>query len=114
VAELRGARERVPTLVRSVIGPDEAEKALRDSAAQLQRAQAALRPLVAGEAARRAEAQRLLADLQRLRVEAEAAATPEARRAVARRLLREVYLYPDGRVELVPKVGRSAQELMPS
>ena len=108
LGDLRGARERVTALVvRGVLGEEEAEKALRDSAAQLQRVQAALRAVVHRGDTRAAEAQRLLQGLGALRVEAEAAATPEARRAVARRLLATVVLHSDGTVELFPKAAQA-------
>ena len=104
LADLRGARERVVALVvRGAIGQDEAEAALRDTGAQLQRTQSALREIAAGAAARATAARRLLEGLGALRVEAGAAATPEARRAVARRLLEAAILHSDGTIELVPK-----------
>lgn len=115
VGDLRGARERVMALVvRGTIGQDEADQALRNSSAQLQRAQSALRAIVTKGATRAAEANRLLEGLSLLRAEAEAAATPEARRAVARRLLEAVVLHPDGTVELVPKAAQGTHQPIPS
>lgn len=105
LAALRSARDRVVALVlRGSLSTDEADGALRENSARSRQLQHALRSLDASEAERQRAAARSMEEVQSLRQLAEGALTPESRKAVAKRLLRSVLVYPDRRVELVPRL----------
>lgn len=106
-AELRGSRDRMLKLVvRGAISEEEAEHALRESADRLRRVQHTLGMLDADLAARSEERTRLLQSVEAIRQEAAAAASPEVRRQVARKLLREVVLSPDHTCRLILKTAQ--------